>query len=232
MTFEEFKTNVERWQEDRGIYAHSTPLAQAIKAAIGVCELADAVINGDRDALKDAIGNVMVCLVGVCKMSSFCIDFTNHGNTGADSSQKQVASIIACCMTDICSVVSSAWHPAMLIDPVCEAMYWLDTLANKNGLTLLECCESAWHKIKDRTGKMVEGGVFVKDGDDMKTLTAIPLSELIKKAGNKRRLSKIAGIQNLGSLSHESVLIDGVMYRPSISTADWARVNRELVGDL
>lgn len=63
----------------------------------------------------------------------------------------------------------------------------------------------------------------------MKTLTAIPLSELIKKAGNKRRLSKIAGIQNLGSLSHESVLIGDRMYRPSISTADWARVNRELV---
>ena len=66
----------------------------------------------------------------------------------------------------------------------------------------------------------------------MKTLTAIPLSELIKKAGNKRRLSKIAGIQNLGSLSHQSVLIDGVMYRPSISTADWSKVSKELVGDL
>lgn len=66
----------------------------------------------------------------------------------------------------------------------------------------------------------------------MKTLKAVPISELIKKAGNKRRLSKIAGIQNLGSLSHESVLIDGRMYRPSISTADWGRVNRELVGDL
>ena len=63
----------------------------------------------------------------------------------------------------------------------------------------------------------------------MKTLTAIPLSELIKKAGNKRRLSKIAGIQNLGSLSHQSVLIDGVMYRPSISTADWNKVNKQLV---
>ena len=63
----------------------------------------------------------------------------------------------------------------------------------------------------------------------MKTLTAIPLSELIKIAGNKRRLSKIAGIQNLGSLSHESVLIDGRMYRPSISTADWGEVYKQLV---
>lgn len=63
----------------------------------------------------------------------------------------------------------------------------------------------------------------------MKTLTAIPLSELIKKAGSKRRVAQLAGIQNLGSLSHQSVLIDGVMYRPSISTADWAKVSKELV---
>ena len=63
----------------------------------------------------------------------------------------------------------------------------------------------------------------------MKTLTAIPIAELIKKAGNKRRLSKIAGIQNLGSLSHESVLIGDRMYRPSISTADWGEVYKQLV---
>ena len=66
----------------------------------------------------------------------------------------------------------------------------------------------------------------------MKTLTAIPLSELIKKAGSKRRVAQIAGIQNLGSLSHESVLIGDRMYRPSISTADWNKVRRALVGDL
>lgn len=63
----------------------------------------------------------------------------------------------------------------------------------------------------------------------MKTLTAIPIAELIKKAGSKRKVAQIAGIQNLGSLSHQSVLIDGVMYRPSISTADWNKVYKELV---
>ena len=63
----------------------------------------------------------------------------------------------------------------------------------------------------------------------MKTLKAIPIAELIKKAGSKRRVAQIAGIQNLGSLSHESVLIGDRMYRPSISTADWSKVNKKLV---
>ena len=63
----------------------------------------------------------------------------------------------------------------------------------------------------------------------MKTLTAIPLNELVKKAGSKRRVAQIAGLQNLGSLSHQSVLIGGRMYRPSISTADWGEVYKQLV---
>lgn len=63
----------------------------------------------------------------------------------------------------------------------------------------------------------------------MEKLTAIPLNELVKKAGSKRKVAQIAGLQNLGSVNQESVLIDGVLYCPSKSTADWAKVNRELV---
>ena len=63
----------------------------------------------------------------------------------------------------------------------------------------------------------------------MEKLIAIPLSELVKKAGSKRKVAQIAGIQNLGSLSHQSVLIGGVLYCPSKSTADWVKVNQKLV---
>lgn len=66
----------------------------------------------------------------------------------------------------------------------------------------------------------------------MKTLTAIPIAELIKKASSKWKAAQTADIQNLGSLSHQSVLIGDRMYRPSILTVAWAKVNRELVGDL
>ncbi len=67
----------------------------------------------------------------------------------------------------------------------------------------------------------------------MKTLTVTPLRELIKKAGSEKRLAEIAGIRDLKSLSTELVMINGRMYRPSISTADWDKVNKELVeGDV
>ena len=63
----------------------------------------------------------------------------------------------------------------------------------------------------------------------MEKLTAIPLSELVKKAGSKRRVAQIAGLQNLGSVNQESVLIGGLLYCPSKSTADWDKVNQKLV---
>lgn len=63
----------------------------------------------------------------------------------------------------------------------------------------------------------------------MKTLTVIPLSELIKKAGSEERLAELAGIRDLKSLSTKLLMIDGVMYRPSISTGDWVNVYKQLV---
>lgn len=100
MKFEQFAANVKSWSEARGIYEHSSKHAQALKAVSEMGELADAVIKGDRDALKDAIGDVIVCLVNVAEMS---------------------------------------------------------------GLDAEECCEAAWHEIKDRKGRMVAGGAFVKE---------------------------------------------------------------------
>jgi hypothetical protein len=32
-----------------------------------------------------------------------------------------------------------------------------------SGLDINECCESAWIEIKDRKGRMVAGGAFVKE---------------------------------------------------------------------
>lgn len=96
----ELEKNIIKWAEDRGIYEHSTPQAQALKAVSEMGEVADAVIKGDRDGLKDGIGDVVVCLIN---------------------------------------------------------------LAHMEGLELEECLIAAWEEIKDRRGKMVPGGAFVKE---------------------------------------------------------------------
>lgn len=57
----------------------------------------------------------------------------------------------------------------------------------------------------------------------------ITLTDLAKRAGSKRKLAKIAGLQNLGSINQDSVMIDGILFCPSKSTADWDEVWAELV---
>ena len=166
MTFEQFKTNVEAWQEDRGIYAHSTALAQALKAVSEIGELADAVIKSARDGLKDALGDVMVCLVGVAKLSGCDIGVQPLREDEKPEGVQTLAAIAAYYVADLASDIGvydgrKAFHE----DSLDESIIHLALAAKGGDLTLLECCESAWLEIKDRKGKMVAGGAFVKDGD-------------------------------------------------------------------
>lgn len=60
----------------------------------------------------------------------------------------------------------------------------------------------------------------------------ITLAELAKRAGSKRKLAQMVGLQNLGSINQDSVLIDGILFCPSKSTADWGEVWAELENKL
>ena len=100
LTFEQLTRNVQEWAFERGIYEHSSARAQLLKAFSEMGELADAEIKGDVLAARDAVGDVLVCLINFCAMS---------------------------------------------------------------GLGITDCLAAAWDEIKDRKGRMVPGGAFVKD---------------------------------------------------------------------
>lgn len=168
MTFEQFKTNVERWQAERGIYEHSTALAQALKGVSEAGELADAVIKGDRDALKDSVGDTLICLVGVAKMLDInmqCAEDILIDHSISIQESAVVAAMIAYFVSDIASDVSQEAEAWSIEDSLESALIYLGIIAKENGFTLMECCESAWNEIKDRKGKMVAGGAFVKEVD-------------------------------------------------------------------
>lgn len=57
--------DVIRWSEARGIIENSTSQAQFIKAVSEMGELGDALLKKDKEAIKDALGDVLVCLINV-----------------------------------------------------------------------------------------------------------------------------------------------------------------------
>lgn len=159
--FEQFQQNVQRWATERGIYEHSTALAQALKAISEVGELCDAVIKNDREALKDAIGDVAVCLVNVGRMAGF----TYRPSDGEpDETLQQAAAAVAWRV----GAVAGSLNPTLMGDARQDLDWALDhlrALCVPAELDFDDCCEAAWNEIKDRKGRMVAGGAFVKEGE-------------------------------------------------------------------
>lgn len=96
----ELELQVLQWAKDRGILAHGLAVGQLLKAVSEMGELADAEGKRDELAIRDAVGDVLVCLINYCALRG--------------------------------------------IDP-------------------LRCLAGAYDQIKDRKGKLMPDGTFVKD---------------------------------------------------------------------
>ena len=70
-SFEYLSNLVDEWAEARGIFNGSTPQAQLLKAASEFGELCDAEIKGILPDQKDALGDVLVCLIIYCGMKNY-----------------------------------------------------------------------------------------------------------------------------------------------------------------
>ena len=66
MSYADIQMKVIQWGEARGIVQNSTPAAQAVKTQEELDELVDAIRNGDKEAMKDAYGDILVTLVMGC----------------------------------------------------------------------------------------------------------------------------------------------------------------------
>ena len=68
MSFAEYEIKVLRWAEERRIIPNATPHSQLLKAVSEIGELADAEGKRDIEAIKDAVGDVVVCLINYCAL--------------------------------------------------------------------------------------------------------------------------------------------------------------------
>jgi NTP pyrophosphatase (non-canonical NTP hydrolase) len=66
MSYAQVEMEVIRWGEARQIVQNSNPMAQAMKTREEAEELFDAILINDREAMKDAYGDILVTLVMGC----------------------------------------------------------------------------------------------------------------------------------------------------------------------
>ena len=104
MSYADIEIKIIQWSEARKIIPNSTPEVQLLKAMSEIGELADATIKGDKEAIVDAVGDVMVCLINYCALQD---------------------------------------------------------------INLVDCMEVAYDQIKNRKGRLLPNGVFLKTFDHL-----------------------------------------------------------------
>jgi NTP pyrophosphatase (non-canonical NTP hydrolase) len=68
MSYADVEIKIIQWAEARKIIPNSNPESQLLKAVSEMGELADATIKNDKEAIVDAVGDVMVCLINYCAL--------------------------------------------------------------------------------------------------------------------------------------------------------------------
>lgn len=71
MSWSFYENEVEIWGQARGIIQNGKPMGQAIKTLEETTELIDAINKGDKEAIKDAVGDIFVTLLMQCAIQGF-----------------------------------------------------------------------------------------------------------------------------------------------------------------
>lgn len=71
MSWAYYENQTEIWGYARGIIQNGKPMGQAIKTLEETTELIDAINKGDKEAIKDAVGDIFVTLLMQCAIQGF-----------------------------------------------------------------------------------------------------------------------------------------------------------------
>lgn len=181
----EYTPLIRKWAEDRNIIGGgSTTLDQFIKGLTEAGELWTHIGKGQRDLLKDDIGDVYVCLVNAAGNLDINLEdhvrpleaFHHHtgralyARRGLKRYSLQVLYTLAAVSQAIENILDSDnerdvdFFKTDFADACADVVYALETIALEQKWSLTDCVIAAYEDIKDRKGLMVDG-TFVKEKD-------------------------------------------------------------------
>jgi NTP pyrophosphatase (non-canonical NTP hydrolase) len=70
----ELEACIENWAEEKGILTKATPIKQAMKTQEELTELCNAILDQNKEEIKDAIGDILVTLIIQAKMQNMKIE--------------------------------------------------------------------------------------------------------------------------------------------------------------
>lgn len=160
MELQKLITNVQQWSIDRGLDKADSK-KQMLKLYEEFGELASGLAKGNKEVVKDSIGDVVVVLIilaqqqGLEKISDFNIicDYLQPSDLMPKASE--TIGLIS---------LRVRRTKGEIEEPIVRLISHLRTIARYENLKFEDCLSQAWNEIKDRKGKLIDG-VWVKEED-------------------------------------------------------------------
>lgn len=160
MKLQKLITNVQQWSIDRGLDKADSK-KQMLKFYEEFGELASGIAKGNKEVVKDSIGDVVVVLIilaqqqGLEKISDFNIICNHLQESDLMPQASETIGLISLRVRRTKSEVE---------EPIVRLISYLRTIAKYENLKFEDCLSQAWNEIKDRKGKLIDG-VWVKEED-------------------------------------------------------------------
>lgn len=153
-------TNVQQWSIARGLDKADSK-KQMLKLYEEFGELASGLAKGNKEVVKDSIGDVVVVLIilaqqqGLEKISDFNIICNHLQPSDLMPQASETIGLIS---------LRARRTKGEIEEPIVRLISYLRTIAKYENLKFEDCLSQAWNEIKDRKGKLIDG-VWVKEED-------------------------------------------------------------------
>lgn len=159
MKLKKLITNVQQWSIDRGLDKADSK-KQMLKLYEEFGELASGLAKGNKEVVKDSIGDVVVVLIILAQQQDLekISDFKfPHGRLSKQDIMLEASENVGIISNLVRRNLKCEGHIVYLIS-------YLRLIAKDENLKFEDCLLQAWNEIKDRKGKLIDG-VWVKEGD-------------------------------------------------------------------
>jgi NTP pyrophosphatase (non-canonical NTP hydrolase) len=126
-----------------------SPDKQYLKIIEEVGELARGLLKNDLEAIKDAIGDIYIALVGYSLQHDIQEVYVK------DEDFKRGSHTLSSLKSFLYVLYDKSYNPSFY--DFRSKITYIDLIAYNNNLTLKECVDYAYNQVKDRDIKIIEG---------------------------------------------------------------------------
>ena len=152
-------TNVQQWSIDRGLDKADSK-KQILKLYEEFGELASGLAKGNKEVIKDSIGDVVVVLIILAQQQ----EVVAIADLSYDDSVADIMLMASTLIGKLSYHISNNHQAFMFYSQIQIIMAALKLVAKNQELIFEDCLSKAWNEIKDRKGKLIDG-VWVKEED-------------------------------------------------------------------